>query len=133
MYLAVEDIDHSKTKARSPQSNGFVERFHRTMKQEFYDMAFRKKIYRTLEALQADVDQWLIQYNQFRPHSGRYCYGKTPWQTWMENKPKALEKELENCFERGDNHGETDEQHGQNKREQEVPRASYLTDNCSVR
>lgn len=76
LYLAVEDIDHSKTKVRHPQTNGICERFHRTMKQEFYDIAFRKKIYHTLDELQADVNEWLEQYNKFRPHSGRYCYGK---------------------------------------------------------
>lgn len=133
LYLAVEDIELSKTKARSPQSNGFVERFHRTMKQEFYDIAFRKKIYRTLEELQEDVDQWLTQYNQFRPHAGRYCYGKTPWQTWVENKPKALEKNLEYQFERRDNDNVPDEQNQQSTIAKEATFASYLTDNYAVR
>ena len=43
LYLGIENIDHSKTKVPSPQTNGICERFHRTMKQEFYDIAFRKK------------------------------------------------------------------------------------------
>ena len=51
LFLAIEDIDHSKTKARSPQTNGICERFHRTMKHEFYDIAFRKKVYHSLEAI----------------------------------------------------------------------------------
>ena len=55
LYLAVEDIDHSKTKARHPQTNGICERFHRTMKEEFYDIAFRKKIYRTVDELQIGI------------------------------------------------------------------------------
>lgn len=86
LYLAVENIDHTKTKAKSPQTNGICERFHRTMLEEFYQVAFRKKLYGSLEELQADVDAWLAFYNGERPHSGRYCYGKTPLQTFQESK-----------------------------------------------
>lgn len=96
LYLALEDIDHSKTKVRHPQTNGICERFHRTIKDEFYSIAFRKKIYRSLEELQVDVDQWIDLYNHQRPHSGRYCYGKTPMQTWRESKQLALDKMLHN-------------------------------------
>jgi len=78
LYLAIEDIDHSKTKAKSPQSNGICERFHRTIQEEFYSVAFRKKIYHTLEELQEDLDNWIEEYNTERTHSGKYCYGKTP-------------------------------------------------------
>lgn len=95
LYLAVEDIDHSRTKAYSPQTNGICERFHRTMLDEFYRIAFRKKIYRSLEELQADVDAWLEDYNHRRPHSGRYCYGKTPMQTFLDSKHIALDKQLD--------------------------------------
>ena len=95
LYLAVEDIDHSKTKARHPQTNGICERFHRTMKEEFYDITFRKKIYRTVEELQADVNEWLRKYNELRPHSGKYCYGKTPLQTFLGAKHLAKEKQLD--------------------------------------
>ena len=56
LYLAVEDIDHTRTKTRSPQTNGICERFHRTVLDEFYRVAFRKKIYRTIEELQTDLD-----------------------------------------------------------------------------
>ena len=72
LYLAIEDIDHSRTKANSPQTNGICERFHRTIKEEFYDIAFRKKFYHSLEELQADLDHWLMKYNEQRPHSGKY-------------------------------------------------------------
>ena len=95
LYLAVENIDHSKTKARHPQTNGICERFHRTMKDEFYSIAFRKKIYDSLEELQQDVEEWLLVYNQQRPHSGRYCYGKTPMQTFSESKHLAEAKMLD--------------------------------------
>ena len=94
LYLAVEDIDHTKTKARSPQTNGICERFHKTIKNEFYDITFRKKIYRSLEELQTDLDHWLMKYNEQRPHSGRHCYGKTPMQTFRETIHVALEKNI---------------------------------------
>jgi transposase InsO family protein len=95
LYLAIEDIDHTKTKARSPQTNGICERFHRTMQEEFYATAFRKKIYRTIEELQNDVDIWLMYYNNERPHSGKYCYGKTPIQTWKDSLHLTKEKLLD--------------------------------------
>ena len=94
LFLAVENIDHSKTKARSPQTNGICERFHKTMKHEFYDVAFRKKLYHSIEELQADVDKWLREYNELRPHSGSRCYGKTPWQTFQDSKKLAVESQI---------------------------------------
>ena len=103
LFLAIEDIDHSKTKARSPQTNGICERFHKTIKHEFYDIAFRKKIYDSIEELQTDVDEWLRKYNEYRPHSGSRCYGKTPWQTFQDAKKLAKETQLEKKFENGDN------------------------------
>lgn len=96
LYLAVEDIDHTRTKAKSPQTNGICERFHKTILEEFYQIAFRKKIYQTLEELQADLDRWVEHYNQQRPHSGRYCYGKTPMQTFLDSTELAKEKILNN-------------------------------------
>jgi transposase InsO family protein len=95
LYLAIEDIDHSRTKAHHPQTNGICERFHKTILDEFYSVAFRKKVYTTIEQLQADLDEWLRYYNQKRPHSGRYCYGKTPLQTFKEAKHLADEKMLD--------------------------------------
>ena len=102
LYLALENIDHSKTKARHPQTNGIVERLHRTMKHEFYDIAFRKKIYSSLEELQADLDEWLDKYNNFRTHSGKFCYGKTPMQTFKDSKHIAIEKNLGSMLEESD-------------------------------
>jgi hypothetical protein len=95
LYLAIEDIDHTKTKARSPQTNGICERFHRTMQDEFYSIAFRKKLYRTLAQLQSDVDTWLTEYNENRSHSGKYCFGKTPMETFHSSKHLADEKQLD--------------------------------------
>jgi len=95
LYLSVEGIEHTVTKAYSPQTNGICERFHKTMKTEFYDVAMRKKIYNSLEELQKDVDEWLYYYNYERSHSGKYCYGKTPMQTFEDSKHLALEKSNE--------------------------------------
>jgi Integrase core domain len=72
--------------------NGICERFHRTVLDEFYRIAFRKKIYHTLDALQADLDAWLVEYNYRRPHQGRWCFGKTPMQTFLDAIPLAREK-----------------------------------------
>lgn len=102
LYLAVENIDHSKTKARSPQTNGICERFHRTMKDEFYSVTFRKKLYKTIDELQTDVNEWLRKYNEFRPHSGKYCYGKTPMQTFLDSKHIAIEKNCDRLLEKSD-------------------------------
>jgi len=94
LYLAVENIDHTRTKVKSPQTNGICERFHKTMLNEFYRLVFRKKIYRSLEELQADLEMWLREYNEERPHQGRWCYGKTPMQTFVDTIPLAKEKWL---------------------------------------
>src|SRR5919112_2101046 len=80
LYLAIEDVDHSRTKTKSPQTTDVIERFHKTVLDEFYRVAFRKKIYRTIDELQADLDEWLMRYNEARPHQGRWCFGKTPMQ-----------------------------------------------------
>ena len=95
LYLAVENIDHTKTRARRPQTNGICERFHKTILQEFYQVAFRKKIYKSIEELQTDLDKWMKYYNEERPHSGRYCYGKTPMQTFKDSKQLAKQKMLD--------------------------------------
>jgi transposase InsO family protein len=92
LYLDLENIEHTRTRARRPQSNGICERFHKTILNEFYRVAFRKKIYQSLDQLQADVDIWLAEYNQERPHSGKYCFGKTPMQTFLDSLTLAKEK-----------------------------------------
>jgi transposase InsO family protein len=94
LYLAIEDIDHTRTKARSPQTNGICERFHKTVLDEFYRIAFRKRIYATIEQLQVDLDAWMAEYNQARSHQGRWCYGKTPMQTFLHTLPIAKQKNI---------------------------------------
>ena len=92
LYLAVNDIDHTKTKVRSPQSNGICERFHRTILNEFYQITFRKKIYKTLEELQIDLDKWINEYNSERTHQGKICSGRTPMETFIDGKSIWEEK-----------------------------------------
>jgi len=95
LYLDLEDIDHTRTKAKSPQTNGICERFHRTIQEEFYSIVFRKKLFRSLEELQLELDNWIDWYNKERTHSGKYCNGKTPWDTFLQSKSLALEKQLD--------------------------------------
>ncbi len=94
LYLSLEDIEHTRTKARHPQTNGIVERFHKTMLDEFYRVAFRKTIYTSIEQLQGDLNEWVRQYNEDRPHQGRWCYGKTPMQTMHDSVALAKEKQI---------------------------------------
>ena len=86
LYLAINDIDHTKTKAMSPQTNGICERFHKTILQEFYQVTFRKKLYHELESLQKDLDSWIDYYNNKRTHQGKICNGKTPMETLLSGK-----------------------------------------------
>jgi len=68
---------------------------YRTMQDEFYAVAFRKKLFGSLEQLQQDLDEWVHYYNHERPHSGRYCFGKNPMQTFDDSKSIAEEKMLD--------------------------------------
>lgn len=95
LYLDLENIEHTRTKAKSPQTNGICERFHQTIQNEFYASAFRRKLYHSLDELQTDVDTWMASYNCERTHSGKYCYGKTPMQTFIESAPLASAKQLD--------------------------------------
>ncbi len=98
LYLDIENIDHSRTRAKSPQTDGICERFHKTIQDEFYSIAFRKKLYDTLEQLQEDLDLWMEDYNKNRHHSGKYCFGKTPYQTFLDSIHLAKEKQLDEFF-----------------------------------
>jgi len=94
LFLAINDIEHTKTKVKNPQTNGICERFHKTILDEFYSIAFRKKIYASVEDLQRDLDEWLVKYNTTRTHQGKRCQGRTPMETFLENLPLAKEKML---------------------------------------
>ena len=95
LYLGIEDIEHTRIKTKHPQTNGICERFHLTLKNEFYSIAFRKKLYRSVEEIQADLDEWMDFYNKERTHSGKHCYGKTPYDTFLSSKNLAKEKQID--------------------------------------
>jgi transposase InsO family protein len=84
LFLALNDIDHTRTKVKHPQTNGICERFHKTILQEFYQVTFRKKVYRTLEELQEELDSWILKYNEQRTHQGKMCCGRTPLETFLD-------------------------------------------------
>ena len=92
LYLAMNDIEHTRTKARSPQTNGICERFHKTILNEFYQVTFRKKIYGDIAALQKDLDEWIHYYNNERTHQGKMCCGRTPMETLEGGKQIWQEK-----------------------------------------
>lgn len=78
LYLQLNEIKHKRTKVAHPQTNGFVERFHRTVLDKFFRLVFRTTFYESVAALQGDLDAWLIEYNTQRPHQGYRNRGKRP-------------------------------------------------------
>lgn len=94
LYLQLNDIDHSKTKVRSPQTNGICERFHQTVLNEFYRITFRKKIYSDIETLQMDLDEYMVEYNTERTHQGKRCKGRSPMETFIDGKKLFNEKNI---------------------------------------
>jgi transposase InsO family protein len=83
LFLHLNDIEHTRTKVRKPQTNGAVERLNQTIQDEFYSVAFRKKLYRTVEEIQEDLNVFLQYYNRERTNQGRYCQGRTPFETFQ--------------------------------------------------
>lgn len=92
LYLALNDIEHIKTKVQTPQTNGICERFHKTILQEFYQVTLRKHIYNDIESLQKDLDEWIKYYNNDRTHQGKMCCGRTPMETLIDGKQIWQEK-----------------------------------------
>jgi transposase InsO family protein len=84
LFLAINQIEHRRTDIGSPQTNGFCERFHRTVKEEFFSVAFRKTFYESVAQLQADLDRYLDFYNRERAHQGYRTKGRTPYQTYLD-------------------------------------------------
>jgi len=92
LYLAMNDIEHTRTRAQSPQTNGICERFHKTILQEFYQVTFRKKLYKTMAELQQDLDVWIAHYNHERTHQGKMCCGRTPMETFKDGRQICQDK-----------------------------------------
>jgi transposase InsO family protein len=89
LFLQLEDIEHRTTKVRRPQSNGFIERFHRTLLDEHLRVKGRTTWYETLEEMQQDLEAYLEQYNTKRPHRGRGMEGRTPYQVFKAGLKEA--------------------------------------------
>jgi transposase InsO family protein len=84
LFLHLNDLEHTRIKVRHPQTNGAVERLNQTVQEEFYKVAFRKKLYRSLPEIQADLDEFMAWYNMDRTNQGRHCQGRTPMQTFLD-------------------------------------------------
>ena len=96
IFLQYHEIEHTKTRARRPQSNGICEAFHKRVLNEFYGLVFRKKIYYNLDELQKDLSDWMKHYNNSRTHQGKRCQGRTPMQTFIESLDLVEQKNLDN-------------------------------------
>lgn len=84
LYLHLNGVEHTRTKARHPQTNGCTERLNQIIQDDFYRIAFRKKIYTTLDEIQFDLDEYMKIYNESRTNQGKNCQGKTPADTFAE-------------------------------------------------
>jgi len=85
LFLHLNSIEHSRTKARHPQTNGCTERLNQIIQDEFYKVAFRKTLYTTLEGIQQDLDKYMDRYNTLRTNQGKHCKGRTPMDTFTED------------------------------------------------
>ncbi len=72
---------HRRIKVRHPQTNGFVERFHCTVKEEFFEVTLREPLYPSTEALQDRPGSLTGRYNTECPHLGYRNLGKRPLDT----------------------------------------------------
>lgn len=84
LFLHLNDIEHSRTKAYHPQTNGCTERLNQIIQEEFYAVAFRKTLYTSIAQIQADLDRYMATYNEKRTNQGKRCLGRTPKQTWND-------------------------------------------------
>ena len=88
LFLQLEEIEHRTTRVRRPQSNGFVERMHRTLLDEHFRIKGREKWYESVDEMQTDLDVYLVRYNNKRPHQGRDMKGRTPYAVFVKGLPK---------------------------------------------
>ena len=95
LFLQLEEIEHRTTKVRRPQSNGFVERLHRTLLDEHFRVMGRTKFYEGVDEMQKDLDAYLVTYNTKRPHQGRGMNGKTPAAVFLAGLPKSKNRKEE--------------------------------------
>ena len=84
LLLSMEEIEHRKTKIRSPRTNGFVERMNRTLLDECFRVQGRQTWYMEVDEIQRDLDRFMRYYNLERSHQGYRLKGRTPAQALME-------------------------------------------------
>ena len=99
LFLHLNGIEHSRTKVRHPQTNGSTERLNQIVQNEFYKVAFRKKIYKSIEEIQVDLDTFMKNYNTERTYQGKHCQGRTPMQTFQDGRPLYQQYVFENSEE----------------------------------
>ena len=99
LFLHLNGIEHSRTKVRHPQTNGSTERLNQIVQNEFYKVAFRKKIYKSIEEIQVDLDTFMKNYNTERTNQGKHCQGRTPMQTFQDGRPLYQQYVFENSEE----------------------------------
>jgi len=95
LFLQLEGIEHRTTRVKRPQSNGFVERLHRTLLDEHFRVMGRTKFYEGVDEMQKDLDAYLVRYNTKRPHQGRGMNGRTPLKAFTDGLPKPKNKKGE--------------------------------------
>ena len=99
LFLHLNGVEHSRTKVRHPQTNGSTERLNQIVQNEFYKVAFRKKIYKTIEEIQIDLDTFMDNYNTERTNQGKHCQGRTPMQTFQDGRTLYQQYVFENSEE----------------------------------
>ena len=93
LFLQLEGIAHKRTRVRRPQSNGIIERLHRTLLDEHFRVEGRRTWFETIEEMQPVLDAYLVSYNTKRPHQGRGMNGRTPAKAFRDGIPKTSQKE----------------------------------------
>ena len=93
LFLQLEGIAHKRTRVRRPQSNGIIERLHRTLLDEHFRVEGRRTRFETIEEMQPVLDAYLVSYNAKRPHQGRGMNGRTPAKAFRDGIPKTSHKE----------------------------------------
>jgi len=99
LFLHLNEVEHSRTKVRHPQTNGSTERLNQIIQNEFYKVAFRKKLYTSIEEIQVDLDIFMTAYNNERTNQGKHCQGRTPMQTFQDGRPLYQQYVFENSVE----------------------------------
>ncbi len=99
LFLHLNGVEHSRTKVRHPQTNGSTERLNQIIQNEFYKVAFRKKIYTSIEEIQVDLDIFMATYNNERTNQGKHCQGRTPMQTFQDGRSLYQQYVFENSEE----------------------------------